>query len=206
MSKKHVTPANNDGVVDIDINDIAAHPDNPRAIDEMEYLNLMKSLMKFPEMLRKRPLVIISNNGAFPEIPAKYIALGGNQRRRAWKELGNKTIPAIIADDWSEEQRAEFMIKDNVSSGKWNWDKLNVNWEMDDLKSWGLKTFDKTEEDIKPKERTHKGILVEFSIEDYGEAFELIKFWKESGLYIGGELLTRLREKSKKPVNPTKKD
>lgn len=192
-------------VIDVDINEVAGHPGNPRTIDDGEFFQLMKSMMRFPEMLKKRPLVVITNSKKlFPEIKAKYIALGGNQRLKGAKELGYKTIPVMLADDWSVEQQKEFMIKDNVSSGKWDWDKLNLTWETPDLKDWGLKTFDKTEEELQPKERTSKGILIEFKMADYGEAFELIKFWKESGEDIGAIVLAALRAKSKKTVNPSK--
>ncbi|MFN9897751.1 MAG: ParB N-terminal domain-containing protein, partial [bacterium] len=80
----------------------------------------------------KRPLVVTS------DVDGKYVVLGGNMRLKAAKEVGIKQIEVITADDWTEEQKAEFLIKDNVSFGEWDWDSLANEWDTEKLEEWGL--------------------------------------------------------------------
>ena len=83
-------------------------------------------------MLEKRPLV------CFTDTDGKYVVLGGNMRLKASKEVGLKELPIILADDWTEEQKVEFLIKDNVGFGEWDWDQLTSEWDTDKLDQWGL--------------------------------------------------------------------
>jgi ParB-like chromosome segregation protein Spo0J len=59
-------------------------------------------------------------------------------RLKACKEIGLKEIPIIVADEWTEEQKNEFLIKDNVGFGEWDWDSLANEWDTDKLEDWGL--------------------------------------------------------------------
>jgi ParB-like chromosome segregation protein Spo0J len=83
-------------------------------------------------MLNKRPLIV------FTDVDGKYVVLGGNMRLKACKEIGLKEIPVILADEWTEEQKAEFLIKDNVGFGEWDWDILTDEWDTNNLEDWGL--------------------------------------------------------------------
>ena len=83
-------------------------------------------------MLNKRPLV------CFTDTDGKYVVLGGNMRLKACNELKLKEIPIIIADEWTEEQKNEFLIKDNVGFGEWDWDDLANEWDAEKLEEWGL--------------------------------------------------------------------
>ena len=83
-------------------------------------------------MLNKRPLV------CFTDKDGKVVVLGGNMRLKAAKELGLKELPVVLADDWTEEQKAEFLIKDNVGFGEWAWDELQADWDVEQLEAWGL--------------------------------------------------------------------
>jgi site-specific DNA-methyltransferase (adenine-specific) len=83
-------------------------------------------------MLNKRPLIV------FTDVDGKYVTLGGNMRLKACKEIGLKEVPVILADEWTEEQKAEFLIKDNVGFGEWDWDMLANEWDIDKLDEWGL--------------------------------------------------------------------
>jgi ParB-like chromosome segregation protein Spo0J len=83
-------------------------------------------------MLNKRPLIV------FTDVDGKYVVLGGNMRLKACKEIGLKEIPVILADEWTEEQKAEFLIKDNVGFGEWEWDQLQSEWDTEKLEEWGL--------------------------------------------------------------------
>jgi ParB-like chromosome segregation protein Spo0J len=83
-------------------------------------------------MLNKRPLV------CFTDTDGKFVVLGGNMRLKAAKDLGLKELPIILADEWTEEQKAEFLIKDNVGFGEWDWNELNTDWDTEQLEGWGL--------------------------------------------------------------------
>jgi len=111
---------------------IKSNPNNPRLIKDDKFRKLVKSIKEFPEMLEKRPLVCFKNESG------DYIVLGGNMRLKASIEAGLKEVPIVLADDWSEEQRKQFIIKDNVGFGDWDWDDLANEWDLDDLQDWGL--------------------------------------------------------------------
>lgn len=109
------------------IGDIKSNPNNPRILKDDKFKKLVHSIKEFPEMLEKRPIVV--NNEMF--------VLGGNMRLKACKEAGLKEIPVIVAD-WTEKQQREFIIKDNVGFGEWNWDQLANEWDNTEIESWGL--------------------------------------------------------------------
>jgi len=116
----------------VSIDQIKPNPKNPRVIKDDKFLKLKKSIEDFPDMLNKRPLI------AFTDKDNKYVVLGGNMRLKASKELGLKELPIILADDWTEEQKAEFLIKDNVGFGDWDWSVLTTEWNVENLSEWGL--------------------------------------------------------------------
>lgn len=114
------------------ITEIKANPKNPRIIKDDKFAKLVKSISEFPQMLEKRPLV------CFTDVDGKFVVLGGNMRLKAAKECGLKELPILLADDWTEEQKNEFLIKDNVGFGEWQWDELQNDWDMQQLNDWGL--------------------------------------------------------------------
>jgi DNA modification methylase len=114
------------------IAEIKPNPKNPRVIKDDKFAKLVESLRSFPEMLEKRPLVCVT------DIDGKVFPLGGNMRLKAANELKMKELPVVMADDWTEEQRQEFIIKDNVGFGEWNWDELQSDWDVEQLGDWGL--------------------------------------------------------------------
>jgi len=116
----------------VKISDVKPNPKNPRIIKDGKFQKLVKSIQEFPDMLNKRPLIV------FTDVDDKYVVLGGNMRLKACKEIGLKEIPVIIADEWTEEQKAEFLIKDNVGFGEWDWDSLANEWDAEKLDDWGL--------------------------------------------------------------------
>ena len=116
----------------VKITDVKPNPKNPRIIKDGKFQKLVKSIQEFPDMLNKRPLIV------FTDVDNKYCVLGGNMRLKALNELKFKEIPVIIADEWTEEQKAEFLIKDNVGFGEWDWDSLANEWDADKLDDWGL--------------------------------------------------------------------
>jgi ParB-like chromosome segregation protein Spo0J len=124
------------------------NPTNPRIIKDDKFKKLVQSLKDFPEMMEKRPIVCVT------DIDGKMFPIGGNMRLKALRELGMKEIPdswVVLADDWTEEQRKEFTIKDNVGFGEWNWDDLQENWDSEQLVSWGLDVPDGKRKNWKQK-------------------------------------------------------
>jgi DNA modification methylase len=119
-------------MIKVKITDIKTNPNNPRIIKDEKYNKLLKSIQEFPDMLNKRPIV------AFTDKDGKYVVLGGNMRLKALKELKYKEVPIIVADEWTEEQKHEFLIKDNVGFGEWDWDMLANEWDTEKLEDWGL--------------------------------------------------------------------
>jgi hypothetical protein len=111
---------------------IKSNPNNPRLIKDDKFRKLVKSIREFPEMLEKRPLVCSKDE------EGNYIVLGGNMRLKASKEAGLKEMPIILADDWNEAQKKEFIIKDNVGFGQWNWDDIANEWDQENIQDWGL--------------------------------------------------------------------
>lgn len=130
------------------VEQIKNNESNPRLIKDANFKKLVKSIKDFPEMLNLRPIVVSKD----------MVILGGNMRYRAAIEAGHKELPVIIADNLTPEQEREFIIKDNVSGGEWDWDMLANEWDVDLLSDWGLDTFDA------------KPIKEEYSEKEIGEA------------------------------------
>ena len=117
------------------LSQLKPNPNNPRLIKDDKFRKLVTSLSEFPEMMEKRPMVCVTDTDC------KLYPLGGNMRLKALQELKYKEIPdawIMLADEWSEEKRKEFTIKDNVGYGEFNWDELANEWEADLLSDWGL--------------------------------------------------------------------
>ena len=114
------------------ITEIRYNDKNPRVIRDEKFAKLKRSIIEFPEMLEKRPLVCVTRDDG------KLMVLGGNMRLKALNDIGAAEVPVILADDWTEEQRARFLIADNVGFGEWDWDELANEWNADDLEKWGL--------------------------------------------------------------------
>ncbi len=112
----------------VKIGEVKSNPNNPRIIKDDKFKKLVESVKTFPEMLNIRPIVVNSD----------MVVLGGNMRLRACKEAGLKEIPIIKADTLTPEQQSEFIIKDNVSGGEWDWDMLANEWNAEELDAWGL--------------------------------------------------------------------
>ena len=114
---------------------IKSNPNNPRIIKDDKFKKLVQSIKDFPEMIDKRPMVCVT------DIDGSIYPLGGNMRLKALQELKYKEIPdtwVVMADDWTEEKRREFVIKDNVGFGEWDWSDLANNWDAEKLEEWGL--------------------------------------------------------------------
>lgn len=116
----------------IDCSLILSNPHNPRVIKDKKFFKLVNSIKEFPEMLEKRPIVVDES----------MMVLGGNMRLKASKEAGLKKVWVDIAKGWTDKQKREFTIKDNVGYGEWDWDILANEWDTVELSDWGIDTFD----------------------------------------------------------------
>jgi site-specific DNA-methyltransferase (adenine-specific) len=126
----------------VSISEVKPNPNNPRIIKDDKFAKLVQSIKDFPKMLEIRPIVVNSD----------MIVLGGNMRLKACKEAGLKKVHIIKADELNEEQQREFIVKDNVSGGEWNWEQLANEWDVEQLDAWGLDVPDFTAEEIEAEE------------------------------------------------------
>ena len=115
-------------VLKVKISEIKTNPKNPRLIKDDKFRKLVKSIQEFPQMLELRPIVVDENN----------IVLGGNMRLKACIEVGLKEVYIVKAEDLTEQQKDEFIVKDNVGFGEWDWDILANEWDTEKLQDWGL--------------------------------------------------------------------
>lgn len=111
----------------ISIDDIKPNTQNPRTIKDEAFKKLVQSIKDFPEMAEVREVVVNK----------QHVILGGNMRFKAMKEAGWKEIPVKVVD-WPEAKQKEFIIKDNVSGGEWDWDIIANEWDEQLLDDWGL--------------------------------------------------------------------
>jgi len=119
----------------VPISQVIPNPTNPRIIKDDKFKKLVKSIQEFPQMLELRPIVVDSN----------MVVLGGNMRLKACIAAGLKEVPIIVADQLTDAQKGEFIIKDNVGFGEWDWDLLANEWDVEALTDWGLELpFDNT--------------------------------------------------------------
>ena len=190
----------------VNINEVKPNPKNPRIIKDVKFNKLVTSIREFPDMLNKRPLIV------FTDVDNKYVVLGGNMRLKACKEIGIKEIPIIIADEWTEEQKNEFLIKDNVGFGEWDWDSLANEWDVELLNDWGLNVpefsadidysilddEDLADDLLDMANGVKKAIQIEFEAEHYESAYELVKFWREREAYVGGMIMEYLKTEKEK--------
>lgn len=186
----------------VNIKEVKNNPNNPRLIKDDKFKKLVQSIKNFPEMLNIRPIVVNEH----------MIILGGNMRYKACLEAGLKEVPIIKVDSLSAEKQREFIIKDNVSGGEWDWDMLANEWESEELEEWGIDVWKAPvevdysildEEDVSEqlKEMTDgvkKAIQIEFEAEHYDEAYALVKFWREKEAYVGGMIMEYLKAEKEK--------
>jgi hypothetical protein len=136
-------------------------------------------------------------------------------RLKALIELKYKDIPdswVTMADEWTEEQRREFLIKDNVGFGEWDWDMIANEWDAEQVEEWGLDVWQQApdvdysildDEDVEGQlndmtNGVKKAIQIEFEAEHYEEAYALVKFWRERDAYVGGMIMEFLKAEKEK--------
>ena len=128
----------------VKISQVKGNPNNPRIIKNDKFKKLVKSIQEFPEMLKLRPIVVDED----------MIVLGGNMRLKASKDAGLKEVWIEIAEGLTDEQKKEFIVKDNVGFGEWEWDMLANEWDSVKLAEWGLDVWE-NQDDTQESENTY---------------------------------------------------
>jgi ParB-like chromosome segregation protein Spo0J len=142
-------------IEEVKIGSVKLNPNNPRLIKDDKYEKLLRSVREFPEMLQLRPIVVNDD----------MVVLGGNMRLKACKEAGLKTVPIIRASELTEDQQREFIVKDNVGYGEWDWEMLANGWDADKLEEWGLDISDFNHKNESEHDDLSDKIKSEFRIE-----------------------------------------
>ena len=154
----------------VKLSEIHLNPDNPRTITGKAMENLTKSLKEFPEMLELREIVVDES----------MMVLGGNMRLRALQKSGAVECVAKIVTGLTDDQKREFVIKDNGETwGRWDYDILAEKWEDDPLIAWGMKINKFDEDDIeKEMEKNNpesspefKSLKIHFASQHYIDSF-----------------------------------
>jgi hypothetical protein len=153
----------------VKLSQINPNKDNPRLIKDDKFKKLVKSIKDFPEMLKLRPIVV----------DEEMVVLGGNMRLKASKEAGLKEVWVEVAEGLTEEQKKEFIVKDNVGFGEWEWDMLANEWDSVELADWGLDVW-QNEDDIETSDafslpEGDKGNLEQITYTLSGEQSNIIK-------------------------------
>ena len=159
----------------MNINEIKPNPNNPRLIKDHKFKQLVKSIQDFPQMLELRPIVIDENN----------MVLGGNMRLKACIEAGLKDVPVIHANNLSEEKKKEFIVKDNVGYGEWDWNDLANNWDSEELTDWGLDIPNFNTEGFADKNK-------ELSLDDVTDSMTITLKYTEDEYHIVKDSLLKL--------------
>tara|TARA_R100000655_G_scaffold9883_2_gene24302 strand:+ start:721 stop:1287 length:567 start_codon:yes stop_codon:yes gene_type:complete len=176
---------------------VKGNPSNPRIIKNDKFKKLVKSIQEFPEMLKLRPIVVDED----------MMVLGGNMRLKASVDAGLKEVWIEVAEGLTEEQKKEFIVKDNVGFGEWDWDMLGNEWDNTKLGEWGMDVWQPEEavdysilDDIDLgntlQDKTagvKRAIVVEFEAGDYDEANDLITKSRKKGNNIGKIVLNAFR-------------
>jgi ParB-like chromosome segregation protein Spo0J len=168
---------------------------NPRIIDTYKYEALKKSLLELPDMLEIRPIIIDEQNNI----------IAGNMRYRACIELGYKEVYVKQFKDFTDEEKKELMIKDNISYGEWDEQILSHNFNTNWVNDWlGKQTIDYSvlfDNDVNEKlDDMQSNVKKAFHIKingDFNKAKELEKHFKDKKIYIGGLLIEKLKEVNK---------
>jgi ParB-like chromosome segregation protein Spo0J len=151
----------------VPIGSVKGNSRNPRFIRDEKFKKLVASLVEFPEMANLRPLVVDEN----------MTVLGGNMRLKAMQELKWKEVPIVVAEGLTDAQKDEFVIKDNVGFGDWNWETLANEWDAEELTRWGLDIpgFDAELPNDEDEEQDANSLIVEADMITLEDLFDELK-------------------------------
>jgi hypothetical protein len=168
---------------------LKTNPNNPRSIRKDQLEKLVKSLREFPEMLEARPIVVDPD----------FVVLGGNMRLKAAQEAGLKEVPVYVAS-WEEAKHKEFIIKDNLAFGEWDWDMLANEWDAEQLGEWGLNVWQpeveidmsilEEAEDVEHMaDDVRRAVCIDFNTDDHAVVSAKVAALKKEGKDVGKMIL-----------------
>lgn len=192
-------------VVEKKIDDLIEAEYNPRVLKDKQYKQLSDSLKRFGVV---DPVLVNVHKDR------KNIIIGGHQRTKVWKDLGNDTIPCIELN-LTPEQEKELNVRLNKNTGEFDFDLLANYFDEVELVDWGFTESEFGFEENKPdysaleeediddllgdiKEGVRKAIMIDFDLEAYEEANQLVKYWREMDADIGLMLIEKLKEEKQK--------
>ena len=171
----------------VDIKKLKENEENPRYINKEKFQKLVDSIKEFPEMLEQRPIIVDED----------YFVLGGNMRLKACQKAGLKKVWISQVNGWTNEQKREFIIKDNIGFGEWDWDMINNQWAAEQLKGWGMDIFFEEEVDYsiledadidkaidEMNEGTRKAIILEYEVSKFEKVKKIYDKLKKSNIDI----------------------
>jgi hypothetical protein len=184
----------------VKISKVKGNPSNPRIIKNDKFKKLVKSIKEFPEMLKLRPIVVDEN----------MMVLGGNMRLKASKEAGLSEVWIDIAEGLTEEQKKEFIVKDNVGFGEWDWDMLGNEWNTIKITEWGLDVWENQDDKNELDAELEWSGMPEFNNDDLSPKRQLIiSFRNEDDIKAFATLIKqKITEKTKSlwyPIAPHEK-
>lgn len=169
----------------VKIDSIKVSDNNPRVIRDAKFLKLIESIKNFPKMLEIRPIVV----------NAKREVIGGNMRLKACQDIGLKEVFIIDASTLSEEEQRQFMIKDNVSFGEWNWDTLANQWDNGQLNDWGMDVWEQKDGDYFDVEDEIEQEKKPRATDDDYSVFELVMLHENKLVFL--QLLNEIKAEKK---------
>ena len=178
---------------------------NPRQLTKDQYKDLKDSITRFGLV---DPMIVNTHK------QRKNILVGGHQRVRVAKDLGFEEVPCVEVKLTLDKEK-ELNIRLNKNTGEWDYDALANHFDVGELTEWGFSEgdligftdldysiLDDEEVDQEMEEMldgTRKAIQIEFTLEDYDVAYQLIGEFRKSGEYVGGLILEALNDiKTKK--------
>ena len=184
----------------VKISKVKGNPSNPRIIKNDKFKKLVKSIQEFPEMLKLRPVVVDED----------FMVLGGNMRLKASKEAGLKEVWIDIAEGLTEEQKKEFIVKDNVGFGEWDWAMLGNEWNTIKITEWGLDVWENQDDRNELDAEVEWTGMPEFNNDDLSPKRQLIiSFRNEDDIKAFANLIKQnITEKTKSlwyPIAPHEK-
>ena len=179
------------------LKDLKPHPKNPREFTQKGMKDLENSINSIGFM---QP-ININQDG---------VILSGHARTLKLKEMGETEVDVYVPDRMlTPKQEEEVLVRANANTaGKWDWDLLANNFELEEINEWGLEVpdvenmpdlsiLDDNDNNDKLNELADgvkKAIMIEFEPDHYQEAYDLIKYWREKELYIGKYLIDKLKQ------------
>jgi hypothetical protein len=152
----------------VKISKVKGNPSNPRIIKNDKFKKLVKSIKEFPEMLKLRPIVVDED----------FMVLGGNMRLKASKEAGLSEVWIDIAEGLTEEQKKEFIVKDNVGFGEWDWAMLGNEWNTIKITEWGLDVWENQDDKNELDAELEWSGMPEFNNDDLSPKRQIILSFK----------------------------